>query len=281
MGAMSWLVIDGVAAARRTWRVGWLAAALLPSSAVLLWAAAARPAMPPAPEAAPTQDTAETELAICVRRALVQEETLASINIGVTVHGGAVTLWGPIPSAELARQAVAKARQVAGVREVRSELSIVPRDGDVPDQPSPPEVAAADKLPLPPGALTGRPSEAAPAPAVTSVSLLPPIIASEPAADPGRPPPASLGHPVPLPPSTPNPPPAAPADLPSALDALRRGEERFGRIQWEVRDRVVTLRGTVCRGEDVMAFAQAVARVPGVERVIVGPVRVDPLAGSR
>ncbi len=281
MGAMPRLVIDVLAAVRRACCACWVAAALLPLSALLLWAAAARPAVPPAPAAAHAQSTAETELAICVRRAILQNETLASINIGVTVHGGVAVLWGPIPSSELARQALDKARQVPGVRDVRSELAIVPRDGDMADRPLPPESAAADKLPLPPGALTGRPSEPAPAPAVTSVSLLPPIAASESAADTSRPPPASLGRPVPLLSSKPTAPAAAPADLSAAIEALRRGDERFGRIHWEVRDRTVIVGGTVCRGEDLMAFAQAVARVPGVERVIVEQVRVDPLAGSR
>ena len=40
---------------------------------------------------------------------------------------------------------------------------------------------------------------------------------------------------------------------------------------------VVRLHGAVVRGEDVFALAQAIGRLPGVERVVVDGVRIDPL----
>jgi hypothetical protein len=43
-----------------------------------------------------------------------------------------------------------------------------------------------------------------------------------------------------------------------------------------VRGGVVTVGGAVRRGEDLMAFARAVSHLPGVERVLLGPVQVDP-----
>jgi hypothetical protein len=288
-------------AAGRAWRVCRLVAVLLPPAGLLLWAAAAQPAAPPAPEASSAQGTADVELAIRAHRAILKDGTLAAVNLGVSVHDGVATVWGPVTSAEQARQLLEKVRRVPGIRDVRSELSIVPRDGDAPAAPTPvpaggplpSEPAAVSKLPLSPGALTGRPSDNESAPAVTSVSLLPPTAAAGPSADTSRPPPASLGMPVPLPPGTPAASPgaahsdathaarAAPPDLPAALDGLRRGDERFRGIQWHVREGIVTLGGTVCRGEDLMAFAQAVSRLPGVERVVLGQARVDPLAGGR
>jgi osmotically-inducible protein OsmY len=289
-----------LAAAGRAWLAGRLVAALLPPAGLLLGVAVARPAAPPAPEAA-SRGTSDVELAIRAHQAILKDEALASVNIGVRVRDGVATVWGPVPSVEVARQILEKVHRVSGVREVRSELAIVPHDGNLPDDAAPApssrpqssEPAAVSKLPLPAGALTGRQSGDEPAPAVTSVSLLPPTTALAPAADTSRPPPASLGRPVPLPPGSSTARPgaaptqataadrAASPDLSAALDALRRGDARFQGIQWQVRDRVVTLGCSASRGEDLMAFANAVSRVPGVERVILGQVHVDPLAAGR
>jgi hypothetical protein len=62
------------------------------------------------------------------------------------------------------------------------------------------------------------------------------------------------------------------------MDGLRRSDKRYAPIQWEVRGRAVTLHGAAARSEDLMAFAQAVARLPGVERVILGPSQTNPPA---
>jgi hypothetical protein len=85
---------------------------------------------------------------------------------------------------------------------------------------------------------------------------------------------ARLVSPTPAP-VTPPPAPAVP-DLAEAVERLRRGDERFGRLRAEVQGRAVIVRGTARCGEDVTAFARAVSRVGGVERVVLDQVQVGP-----
>jgi hypothetical protein len=63
---------------------------------------------------------------------------------------------------------------------------------------------------------------------------------------------------------------AAPSPaLSAAIERLRQDDPRFRGIQAEVRGGLVLVRGGDTPGEHVMAFAQAVTRLPGVERVVV------------
>jgi hypothetical protein len=67
-------------------------------------------------------------------------------------------------------------------------------------------------------------------------------------------------------------PPEAPADLTQTIDTLRRADARFDRIQTEVRNGVVYLRGSISRWEDLFDLARSVSRLPGVKRVILEEV---------
>lgn len=58
-----------------------------------------------------------------------------------------------------------------------------------------------------------------------------------------------------------------------AVERLRRLDDRFRRLRAELHGRVVILRGDVTHGEDAMDLAQAIAKVPGVERVMLQYVR--------
>src|SRR5262249_30478075 len=160
------------------------------------------------------------------------------------------TLWGPVRSEALGTRATVVTSQVRGVRQVHNELSIIPPTDDSPEALADPRresLQAPRQVPPPAGTLTGRPSEplAAPqtGPASTAhpsgdVVLLPPIIIPAPPASSVPAPPATLWRPVPL--------KAVPTseELSAAIDQIRRGEARFGGVQWELHDRVVTLNGT-------------------------------------
>ena len=63
-------------------------------------------------------------------------------------------------------------------------------------------------------------------------------------------------------------------DLAGEIDRLRKGNDRFRRVEYTVNGGVVHLRGSIQRGEDLMELAQAVSHLPGVERVIVTNVQV-------
>jgi hypothetical protein len=173
-----------------------------------------------------------------------------------------------------------------GVTAVRNELLVVPNGEAGADAPAEPPTVP-EGPPAAAGALTGRAGTAGrrsaqpaatPGPLESAVTLGPPV--AGPPSAPAQPrPPAELGRPVALPndqrPATALGDRSPAADPSAAVEQLRQTDERFRRLRPEVRDSVVTVRGAVRRGEDLMAFAQAVSRLPGVERVVLTAVQVD------
>jgi hypothetical protein len=88
--------------------------------------------------------------------------------------------------------------------------------------------------------------------------------------------PVLLLAPVPLPAgpagreTSPTAPAAGPApSLAGAIEKARQADARFGTIITEVQGGTVLLRGGGVPDDHVMAFAQALTHVPGVERVVV------------
>src|SRR4051794_30611561 len=77
------------------------------------------------------------QLMIAVRRSLMEDATLAPLNLGVGVRHGVATLWGPVPTAAAALRALERARKVPGLDEVRSELYLRPPDDPRTDLPTP------------------------------------------------------------------------------------------------------------------------------------------------
>ncbi len=230
-------------------------------------------AEPPAPAGPPPADAArdafrDLQLTVHARRALQGDPALAALNVGVRVRGGVATLWGPVPSADLVPKAVKRVESVQGVLGVRSELYVATPEKKF--EPLPIPLAAGEPLrtesasPDPvSGALTGRTVKAsevyrdaaAPPSTYRPVTLAPPI---------------RVPSPDPAPAARPAMPAAAttPEPLPVAVDRLRRGDPRFRPLRAEVRGDTVILSGSADRGEDVMALATAVSRLPGVGRVV-------------
>jgi hypothetical protein len=84
------------------------------------------------------------------RQALRGEPALRGINLGVTVSGDTVTIWGPASTPELAAAAEACARQLPGVSRVVNELT-VSGDADLirtPPADTPLRIVSADPAPL-------------------------------------------------------------------------------------------------------------------------------------
>jgi hypothetical protein len=238
--------------------------ARLAAGVVALAAAAAAPELP-------VDGYRDLQLTVHARRALRQEPVLGSLNLGVRVRGGVATLWGPVPSADLVGQAVKRLESVQGVLEVRSELYVATPETDLrpllvvpPEEPQRTESASPDPQSGSLGALTGRSGDAnsAPGPAQPPRGAEPAVPVSVPGAE--------------APPSTPplhvaSPPPSAPLgpeSLPLTVERLRRGEPRFRALHAEVRGAVVVITGGGERGDDIMALARAVSRLPGVDRVV-------------
>jgi hypothetical protein len=195
------------------------------------------------------------------RQALLQDSTLAPLNLGVSVRAGAASLWGQVPSAGLGRRAEDKIRKVAGIREVHNELRIVDADpateflrSAIAATQRPPFETLVSPSPVSSAYLTRRYSDdtAPPRPgAGAGVLLLAPIAGPQPLANPGRP------------------------DLAETVERLLRAEPRFSRLSAAVEGGTVRLGGTVGRDGDAMEFAQSLSRLPGVQRVVIGDVRTE------
>jgi hypothetical protein len=137
---------------------------------------------------------------------------------------------------------------------------VAPQPGPVvlplPDPPTRTESASPDRVASWLNELPGRTTEAP----GSHVTLRGPVAATEP--PPQRDvPTASKPDPMPV------------ESVEKAVERLRQSDLRFVSIKTEVRGGTVTVRGGTVRGEYVSAFAQAVSRLPGVERVEVGARR--------
>ncbi|MBL8798126.1 MAG: BON domain-containing protein [Planctomycetia bacterium] len=229
-----------------------------------------------APALAEKDPLHDTRLTIRARQAIQQDPALAELKtINVSVRANVATLWGSVPSRDLSRRAETKVRQVQGVFEVKNELHVQGPDDSMarfmqtpPRQPSGSSERLWFMANRPPALLTGRPEDldtklgSPPSSDSNGVALLPPI---------------RLGAPEQPPAPTVVAPQAAPApapDLGLALERLRQAEPRFWNLRAEVEGRAVRIVGRAARTEDAFDFAHAVSRVPDVERVILGEVKI-------
>ena len=224
---------------------------LLAAGLGLLLLAGAEPfTLPPAARSA----RRDLELTVQVRRALRNDASLRPLNVGVTVRDGVAMLWGPVPTVEDGRRAAKVAEGVQGIAAVRSELRLEKGHPDdllaipVPvDPPTRTDAASPDPVSGSLGTLTRRNPARFP---LTSQ---------------GPPPSVALMAPVAAPPRTT---PVAPSPA-EAVESLRQSERRFRGIWAEVRGGTVALHPAAASREDVTAFCQLLARVPGVQRVVV------------
>jgi hypothetical protein len=207
------------------------------------------------------------------RKALQQDKRLTGLNVGVTLSNGVATLWGRVPSAEVAKEAVDRLKQVPGVVKVVDTSKVVP-----PADPLAAQVAEALRSrglqAEPPGApetvttakVTGNKPDLDPlyepdpprAPAVASAK---PTALRQPAG----PAPAMLSKPEVL--------PDVSADFDGIWQRLQAKEERFREVTLERRDGVVRINGTVARMADAWELADLLAEAPGVRQVLLDKVQ--------
>jgi osmotically-inducible protein OsmY len=212
------------------------------------------------------QDPHDIRIAVRARHVLSQDSQLADLNIGVSARQGAVTLWGRAPTQALAERARAKVKQVPGVFSVRSDLRIEPFEPQrevmptlplairVPSSSSPPSGRDLRS----PGVLAGQQREREPdRPSLRDAArLAQPVPTQEP--------PAILMTPYPA---------EASDELKAAVVRIIHSDARFARVQPEVREGIVTLRGSVNLIDHAMELARQVSHLKGVESVVVDQVR--------
>jgi osmotically-inducible protein OsmY len=239
---------------RRPFLLVFVALALICSAFFFSKLVAAEGDKEPAPESSASASLRDMQATLRARRAINADETLVAHNLSVKVCDGVATVWGSVPADDLIQRVLKKLEQVRGVYEVRSELRVTAKREEEPilplhDPPMQTESASPDPETGRINALTGRQPEEPPALVMPAISLPRPASNEKPAASP-----------VPTP---------SAESLSAAIERVRQGDARFRPIQAELRDGVVTLRSGAAKGEHVTAFAQALSRLPGVERVVV------------
>jgi hypothetical protein len=250
-------------------------------------------ALAAAPVPAENNTLANLQHTYVARQALQQDPLLASLQIGVRVEQRVAILWGPVPSAELARHAVAKLKELPELVGVRSELHV-----ELPEDPaSVTRRILRPELPVRPVETAEPRSEDSPMNILTAMTPLPrPATAGEDKKPVEKEPRSSFDERdgivlptirVPMQGTVEAPPPPAPAaggqaphappvPLEPQVQRLQQGEPRYRRVVVGVDNGVVTLSGAVPRWDDMHALARAIARLPGVERVVLNSMRVDP-----
>jgi hypothetical protein len=197
----------------------------------------------------------DSQFTLYARQAIMQDEELSRFNLGVTVRSGVATLWGTLPNAALARQATERVRQVPGLIDVRGEIRLVAAEDETPSFSSQGRVEQRGTTIEDRGSKT--PSKTTTASYRNKAS---------PAVMPSIPLPASEKAHVVVPmkqPATVN------ESLPEMVLHIRQGDIRYRLIQFEIRDGTIRLWSAAKQQENLFAMAQAVARLPGVKRVVV------------
>jgi BON domain len=241
---------------RKSPRLALIALAVL-TTAMLGASASLQKAAEPTPSADKKLSFRDIQLSVHARKALAEDPTLAPVNLGVRVQDNVAVLWGPAPSEELKRRAVEIVKNVKGVYEVRdadvyiaapTPVVEAPPLAPTPEETLHTESASPDSVSGTIGSLTGRPNAAAPEPIVVLQAPLPVGVA-----EPTRT--VSAAPPV--------------EGLSAAVEQLHQSDARFRGLDCRLDGDAVILRAGSGHGEDVMAFARAIARVPGLSRIVI------------
>jgi hypothetical protein len=211
------------------------------------------PPRPPVSALGKIRDLAAT---VRARRLLQEDRVLKTLNLGVSVENGVVSVWGPVPSNAVARQAIAKLETIKNITEVRHNLYL--SDNHAPSGPERVEAAKPEfetgRLPPPMDPPPTLAADRRDLPAAGGTKLLAPR-------------PVATARPEPIAAVVKLPKPAAP--LTEQVREARQSEARFREIAVEVRGQVVLVRRGDSPGRDVMDLVQKLRRIRGVSDVIL------------
>jgi BON domain len=172
---------------------------------------------------------ADWVITLTARRALWGDPALAGLNLGVRVRDGSALVWGPVLSEDQAAEAVARLRLVPGVREVVSELYVLPAENPL-----------RQKLPV---AMTGKNHQ----PAVRAVPAE--VVAHSSGPGPGV--------------------RAITSDPRGLVEDVRRQQRRFDGLKVEWNGGTAVIAAPPGRAADATAFADRIRGLPGVQRVLL------------
>lgn len=226
----------------------------------------------------------DCRLTVLARQALYQDETLAPLNLGVSVRNHVATLWGPVASAALSRRAANRLRSVPGIENVVNQLVVEdPRDPLVEFLKTPRPRKLTPVLEAP-GVDGSRPAGSPSSRVTTAPKPVPVAVLAEREIRQGATPSrlSSLESerkivvtmptiPLPTPPAN----SVSLDELIQSVEHLRQGNVRLSRVRAEVEAGTVRLRGSVQSWEDLFELARGISLLPGVERVILQDVKTE------
>jgi osmotically-inducible protein OsmY len=237
-------------------------------------------------------DLRDVEISVHVRQALMHDPEVGPLNLGVSVLYNQATLWGRVPSRELADRALRIVEDVRGVYQVKDDLRVAGNEKElalrqlaiglagggvdpdlllsereedrqevsVPDpaQPRPQQVTTAQPDPK-----AWESQERGPA-----VMLLPPVPVILPTA---RTPDVIL----PAPKEDADPDAASSTELAAMVEHVRAADPRFADVRAEISNGRVTLSGSVASAEDLIELGRMLSQLPGVRNVDLRGVRTS------
>jgi len=204
------------------------------------------------------------------RKALLGDSVLGPLNLGVKVRNRVAVLWGPVPSVEIASQAVSLLQKLPGLVAVKNELDI---DPDLLLPLYLPETLPQSRRWLmkpgssPPAAtLTNRSLDKTVAQEKPTAATFPPVTVP-PTTIPGMPDHREIEMVLPslrIPTAEPE-----TSKTPAEAIAELQKDNRFAHIQISITAGIVTLSADADQAPLLYEFARRISAIPGVARVVV------------
>jgi hypothetical protein len=208
---------------------------------------------PPEPPAFVLDRISDLAASVRAKRVLKDDPTLAKLNLGISVEDGIAKVWGPVPSDDVGRRAVALLEGVRGIRAVRANFyPETPREanllGGLARRPETPKRFEASK--------TDVDSTTPP----RAPRVMPPAVVTHGATAPS---PAQVFAPRPVARVTAPP----PGSIRERIVAIRRADARFGTIPVVIVGTRLQVQQGAADDEVTRALVDRLRRIPGVTEV--------------
>jgi BON domain len=219
---------------------------------------------------------------VLVRTVFAEDARLEPLNIIVRVHDHVATLSGPVPTRELAQRAIAEAKKVPEIREVRDGMLVKNEDRGlsmpfamkttkVTPVKSPLTTVVrweenATKTLQPPSVWRPAPAEPPLLPSRPDIGVLPSYLNQPPKADAvSR---TKAAEPAPAAEF------AEPKLLSLAVESIVVRQERYRGLHWEIKDGKAYLSGEVTTWQDLRELAKALRQIPGITEIELRDLRL-------
>jgi osmotically-inducible protein OsmY len=220
------------------------------------------------------EEADDVALTVAVRTALSHDARLAPLGLGATVSAGNVTVWGPVPSPDLAAIIETRVKALAGVKSVRTDFHIQPKGvADTGRKPAPriafPEPIVLSPLPgLSLSLVRADPEdEQSPSqPPITKPEDWRRTVAKEP--------PVEILAPEAPPRANPPVPPAPRPDLTAQIEAILDRSAKYDGVNVVIQSGLIRLNGTLTSWTHLWPLSDELSKLPGVKRVVVDKIAI-------